>query len=343
VGHGCAPLKGKTLIARSLICLLLVYLAISKNFTKTLPDVKSPAFAMARRFYKLPSLTGLNTFDACARHGSLTQAAKELGVTLGAVSRQIKSLETELESSLFKRHHRGVELTVDGLELYRVLSNSFRNIGELCQSLKNRGKSSDVAIAATTAFASLWLMPRLGNFWSEHPEITLNHSISDNPTDPGFLSADIRIRYGDGKWNGEIASKLFDDVIYPVAGVQFGQQHKLSFAQDLTAMPLLQLDNLDPAWTGWERWLGEWDVKLGNAAFRRFNNYVVALQAAQENHGVVLGWHSQVEPLISQGKLVRLGNLEIQAPGSFYLTWDVDRPLSVQADTLRQWLLEVSV
>ena len=297
---------------------------------------------MARRFYKLPSLTSLNTFDACARHGSLTQAARELGVTLGAVSRQVKSLEAELESTLFKRHHRGVELTVDGSELYRVLSNSFRNIGELCQSLRTRGKSSDVAIAATTAFASLWLMPRLGNFWSQHPEITLNHSISDNPTDPGFMNADIRIRYGDGKWNGEVASKLFDDVIYPVAGVHFAQQHRPSNAQELATLPLLQLDNLDPAWTNWECWLGEWNVKLEHPNFRRFNNYVVALQAAQENHGVALGWHSQVEPLILRGKLVRLGDLEIQAPGSFYLSWDVNRPLSEEADSLRQWLLEVS-
>jgi DNA-binding transcriptional LysR family regulator len=82
---------------------------------------------MARRHYKLPSLTGLNTFDACARHGSLTQAAAELGVTLGAVSRQIKSLETDLGSALFKRHHRGVELTKAGLELHQVLSSSFRS------------------------------------------------------------------------------------------------------------------------------------------------------------------------------------------------------------------------
>jgi LysR family glycine cleavage system transcriptional activator len=330
------------MIARQLICLLLHYLAISKKFIKTLLDVKAISEIMARRFYKLPSLTSLNSFDACARHGSLTQAASELGVTLGAVSRQVKSLETELETSLFKRHHRGVELTVDGSELYRVLSSSFRSIGDLCQSLKSRGQSSDVAIAATNAFASLWLMPRLGNFWAEYPEITLNHSISDISSDPGFLNADIRIRYGGGKWNGEVSSKLFDDIIYPVAGLKFAHQNRPSNAEDLTRLPLLQLDNLDLAWTGWERWLAHWNVKPGNANFRRFNNYVVALRAAQENQGVALGWHSQVEPLILAGKLVRLGMLEIQAPGSFYLTWDVDRPLSEPANLLRKWLLRAS-
>lgn len=298
---------------------------------------------MARRFYQLPSLTGLNTFDACARHGSLTQAARELGVTLGAVSRQIKSLETELECALFRRHYRGVELTPDGFELHQILSTGFREIGKICQVLRNRSKGSDVTIAATTAFASLWLMPRLGNFWSEHRDITLNHSISDNPDDPVFLNADIRIRYGSGQWSGEVATRLFDDVIYPVCGLQFEREHRLSSLEQLIELPLLRLDNVDPAWTDWDSWLSEWNLKLAVARFRRFNNYVVALQAAQENQGVALGWHSMVEPLIQRGKLVRFGDMEIRAPGSFYLTWDVNRPLTRQADLLRQWLLKVSV
>jgi DNA-binding transcriptional LysR family regulator len=250
---------------------------------------------MARRFYQLPSLTSLNTFDACARHGSFTEAAVELGVTLGAVSRQVKLLETELNCLLFNRHHRGVELTAEGIDLFQVLSNSFQQIGKLCQALKNRVQSSDVTIAATTAFASLWLMPRLGGFWQQHREININHAISDNPLDPGFLSADLRIRYGDGSWRGEQALKLFDDQIYPVCGLKFAAEHELNHPEQLLEMPLLRLDNVDPAWIGWEAWLSEWDCNLDDASFRRFNNYVVALQAAEDNQGVTLGWHSQVE------------------------------------------------
>jgi LysR family glycine cleavage system transcriptional activator len=297
---------------------------------------------MARRHYKLPSLTGLNTFDACARHGSLTQAAGELGVTLGAVSRQVKSLEADLGSALFKRHHRGVELTQVGLELHQVLSSSFRSIGSLWQELKSRGEASDITIGATTAFASLWLMPRLGGFWAEHKHIALNHSISDSPDDPGFRTADIRIRYGNGDWPGETATHLFDDIIYPVCGQQFGQQNEFTQPEHLTALPLLRLDSRDPAWTSWSRWFSEWGVDLPVTNFRHFNNYVVALQAAEENQGVALGWHSQVEPLIKQSRLVRFGDMEMKAPGSFYLTWDTNRPLSKQMVLLSDWLIEVS-
>ena len=295
---------------------------------------------MARRFYQLPSLTGLNTFDSCARHGSFTAAAAELGVTLGAVSRQIKALENELNCGLFVRHHRCVELTAEGLDLYQVVSSSFQQIGRLCQTFKSRARSADVTLAATTAFASLWLMPRLGRFWQQHRDINLNHAISDNPLDAGFVNADMRIRYGDGQWRGEQSIRLLDDRIYPVCGSGFARQHELRHPQDLLALPLLRLESIDPAWIGWDTWLTELGCDLSGINYRRFNNYVVALQAAEENQGVALGWHSMVAPLIRQGRLVRLGDWEIEAPGSYFLTWDGSRPLSEAADRLRQWLLE---
>ena len=296
---------------------------------------------MARRYYQLPSLTGLNTFDACARHGSFTAAAGELGVTLGAVSRQIKALETELDCALFLRLHRGVELTTEGIDLFQTLSSSFQQIGRLCQEFRSRAVSAEVTLAATTAFASLWLMPRIGGFWQQYPDINVNHAISDNPLDSGFVNADIRIRYGDGHWRGEHTEKLFEDRIYPVCGSDFAARHRLLEPADLLEHPLLQLDSVDPAWTGWELPLAQWNCDIKRASFRRFNNYVVALQAAEENQGIVLGWHSQVGSLVERGKLMRIGTMEIVAPGSFYLTWAENRPLSESASRLRDWLLEV--
>ena len=296
---------------------------------------------MARRYYQLPSLTGLNAFDACARHGSFTAAAVELGVTLGAVSRQIKSLEAELGCPLFLRLHRGVELTTEGIDLFQTLSSSFQQIGRLCQEFRNRSESAEVTLAATTAFASLWLMPRIGGFWQQYPDINLNHAISDNPLDSGFLNADIRIRYGDGDWRGEHSTRLFDDRIYPVCGPGFAQRHDLVEPADLLAYPLLQLDSVDPAWTGWELPLAQWHCDISRASFRRFNNYVVALQAAEENQGILLGWHSQVGALVERGKLVRIGSMEIEAPGSFYLAWAENRPLATSGLRLRDWLIEM--
>ena len=297
---------------------------------------------MARRFYQLPSLTGLNTFDACARHGSFSEAAVELGVTLGAVSRQIKALETELNCALFRRHYRGVELTGEGIDLFQTLSGSFQQIGRLCQEIRARGHGNDVTIAANTAFASLWLMPRLSGFWQRHPDVNLNHAISDNPEDTGYATADLRIRYGNGRWRNERAVKLLDDRIYPVCGRDFARRHDLSHPDKLRGLPLLRLDSVDPAWTGWNAWMRRWGGSMAQANFRRFSNYVVALQAAEENQGIALGWHALVDPLIRRGKLVRVEGMDLPAPGSYYLNWDPNRALPESARLLRDWLLEVA-
>lgn len=295
---------------------------------------------MARRYYDLPSLTALAVFEASARHLSFKSAAVELNVTPGAVSRQIKTLEREAGTALFERIHRGVELTAAGEELYVVLSRSFSQSAEVFQRIRSQTRRASVTVGATTAFASMWLMSRLGSFWRSHQDITINHQISDNPQDLSHPSIELRIRYGTGQWPGEAVRLLFGDCMYPVCGPQFAEHNAGATVDDLLHLPLLQLQSLDPFWTDWEEWLrraGKAPVSLN---VRKFNNYVIALQAARDNQGVALGWHSLVEPMLDAGTLVRLTDVEIEAPGSFYVTWHAERTLSAPAQTLRDWLIE---
>ena len=293
---------------------------------------------MSKRFYRLPTLTSISSFETCARHGSFTAAASELGVTLGAVSRQIKLLEEELGCSLFLRRYRGVELTDEGKELFRLVSSSFQQIGNLCESFRNRSDASEVTIAANAAFSMLWLMPRLSDFWRRYPSINVSHVISDNVNDPAFLRADLRIRYGNGDWSRESSQELFGDSIYPVCGIEFASQHTITEAVDLLDLPLIRLDDVDPNWTGWRRWFAHWSIDSGQLNYRRFNNYVVALQAAEENQGVLLGWDCLVAPLINQGRLVKPLATTMKAPENYYLTWDSGRELSDAAQRLKDWL-----
>ena len=297
---------------------------------------------MVRRPYELPSLTTLAAFEAAARHRSVKLAAAELNVTPGAVSRHIKALEDETGCALFNRLHRGVALTAEGEALAGALARSFAEVAEAYRGIRGRTRPLEVTVGATTAFATLWLMPRLGTFWRARQDVTINHVISDNRHDPRLAQVDLRIRYGAGDWPGETALKLFDDRIYPVAGPGVAAAQPVRAASELLGLPLLQLAGVDPDWTDWPEWLKSVGVRGRPKRTRSFNSYVVALQAAQDDQGVALGWHSLVAPLLAEGRLVRLGEVEIAAPGAFYVTWNGGREPSATVVALRDWLLETA-
>lgn len=295
---------------------------------------------MVRRHVSLPPLTALVAFEAAARHRSLTGAAKELNVTPGAISKQIKALEGEAGVALLVRGHRAVEPTTQGEVLYAALTSAFGEIVAAFQRIKvGAGGTKTVTLGSTTAFAQMWLMPRLGAFWRAHQDIVVNHVISDFSHDLTMARVDLRIRYGAGSWDEEAAIRLFDDKIYPVCSPSFARMHRCKAPFDLVALPLLELEGGDPDWTDWAQWLKAAGCKARALNRRTFSSYVVALQAAQDGQGVALGWHSLVAPLVTARKLVPLGALTMPAPHAFYVTWSERRPLSPEAAILRDWLV----
>jgi LysR family glycine cleavage system transcriptional activator len=124
-----------------------------------------------RKLPRLPALTALRAFEAAARLGSVTAAATELSVTQGAVSRQIRLLEEDLGQALFRRLHRGLELTAGGEKLSLSLSDAFAQIGHAVADLKR--PNDVVSVKAAPTFAIRWLLPRLVRFRRAHPAIKL--------------------------------------------------------------------------------------------------------------------------------------------------------------------------
>lgn len=297
---------------------------------------------MVRRYYDLPSLTALAVFEATARHLSFRLAACELNVTPGAVSRQIKVLEEELGLPLFLRGATGVSLTNAGDDLYGVLASSFSRASEVVRELKRGDPSRNVTIACTDAFATLWLIPRMADFWSRHPDIAVDHMISDNPRDFRRGEVDLRIRYGDGAWPDENAELLFGDTIYPVAGKGFAARHAGAENEALWRLPLLHVDWVDPEWSDWDEVLRRANIARGPLRGRRFGKFSVALQAAQADQGLAVGWSRLVRDHVADGRLVKFSDLEVPAPGGYYLTWNEKRAMSPAAQTLREWLREVA-
>ena len=294
---------------------------------------------MIRRHYSLPSLNALAAFEVAARHLSLTRAAQELNVTPGAVSKQVKTLEDEIGKPLFLRLHRALALTPEGEAVARSLGEAFERVAATLREVGQMGSLRSVSIGTTMAFAQLWLMPRLGDFWAAHQDIVIDHIISDRTQDLHRNDVDLRVRYGDGNWPEEESTLLFGDRIVAVASPAFIADNKARTVNDLSVLPLLSVEGVDWSWTTWAEFLREAGAPHRKLTVRRFNSYVIALQAAQSGQGVALGWLSLVKPLIERGVLAQISPAEITAPQSFFLTWSAKRPLKQEAEVLRNWLL----
>ena len=294
---------------------------------------------MVYRYYRLPSLTSLAAFEASARHRSFKRAADELNVTPGAVSRQLKALEEELGVPLFVRGHAGMSLTADAETLYAVLALAFSRTAETVQVIRSGNRAKRVTLACTHAVASLWLMPRMGDFWRRFLDITVDHLISDDARDFRRAEVDLRVRYGLGAWPDETSTLLMKETIYPIAGPEFARQHAGCAATDIPDLPLLHVEWVDAEWTGWDELLRRAEIPHGALSGRRFSTFGVVLQACQDDQGLAVGWHRLVRALIYAGRLVPFTDLRIPSPGSYYLSWNANREVSDATRTLRDWLV----
>ena len=156
----------------------------------------------------IPSLSALRAFEAAARSDSLTDAARTLNVTHAAISQHIRTLESDLGTTLMAREGRRMELTADGRRLAQALTEGFSLISDGISRLRAEKEQTPLRVALTASFAEHWLMLRLGGFWARHPDIELSLSPSPNLVDLRRDGYDVAIRYGRGDWPEYDVEKL---------------------------------------------------------------------------------------------------------------------------------------
>ncbi len=293
---------------------------------------------MAIKHYHLPSLTSLAAFEAVARRLNMTRAAEELNVTPGAVSRQVRALEAEMGVRLIVRRHDGILLTPEGEAVADSLSEAFLKVSTTLQKVRENGRRH-IAILSNMATMQLWLMPRLGAFWRQHQDIVVEHVISERRQEGLRPDIDLSLRYGDGNWPGEHAARIEEETIMAVASPEFLAANSLAGLADLATAPLLSVEG--PDWLGmtWGGFFQALHATLERPNIRRFNSYVIALQAALDGQGVLLGWSSSVAPLIANGQLAQVTPDVIPDPLAIHVTWSALRPLRPEAEVFRDWLL----
>jgi LysR family transcriptional regulator, glycine cleavage system transcriptional activator len=255
-----------------------------------------------------PLMAGLIPFEAAARLGSMSAAARELGISQPAISRHLAALEGDLGQALFIRTRRGLRLTAAGLAYQAAVAPALGQIREATLRLRPRGAGRSLRLAANFGFAQQWLMPRLPALRAARPDLVLHLLTSDREEELALAECDLSIRFGAGAWTGQRAAKLFAEEAFPVCSPDCLVRHPRLGAGDLSAASLLHMEESASPWFTWESWLAA-RGETGKAPPRRliYPTYPLLLQAALAGEGVALGWRGLVDELVAEGRLVQLG------------------------------------
>ena len=295
---------------------------------------------------RLPPLKSLQAFEAAGRHLSFSTAAKELNVTPGAISQQIRMLEEFLEIKLFKRMNRMIILTDAGQLFLPLISTGFEQFSEAVGQLQRTRSDGPLTITSAPSFVSKWLIPRLARFKALHPDIDVRIDTSDRLVDFMHEDIDVGIRFGNGVYPELETVLLFSFDLIPVCSpALMNQGNGLKKVSDLRNFTLLHsnYDELDDGWPDWAMWLKvveAEDVDSSHGIF--FNQSDLLFQAAMEGQGVALLASVMADPEIAAGNLVQPFSARLPVKLNYHLVTSPRKARIPKVAAFRQWILEES-
>jgi LysR family glycine cleavage system transcriptional activator len=290
---------------------------------------------------QMPSLSALRAFEASARYLSMTLAANELHVTPGAISLQIRDLESALGVRLFERRPRSLALTSDGAEYFATMRTAFRLIREATAALTMRSKDMVLTVTCTAGFATHWLVPRLRRFEQAYPDIDLRISASHRIMDFQRDGIDIAIRHGLGGYEGLASERLLDDEYVPVCTSAMAAALGPSpLVDDLADLTLIH----DVYRRDWELWLqAAGATRVDATRGPVFTDGIGAYQAMQAGLGIALMRRSFVEKELADGTLVAPFPMGFASAFAYHLVYPPGALERLAIAALRSWLFsEVS-
>jgi putative choline sulfate-utilization transcription factor len=302
---------------------------------------------MMSKALRLPPLQTLVFFEAAARHLNFTAAAQELATTQPAVSQRIALLEADLGVALFKRGHRGVQLTADGVHLFEAVHASLGGIGEAVARIRERQADQVLTVGTDFGFAAYWLMPRLAALRADWPELDVRIVTSQNEIDVRGDAMDMAIAFGSGRWPGCEAQALFPELVLPVCSPAFLARHPRigDSPQALLKLPLLHLESPEPArWLTWRDWFTAQGLSLKDERHGlTLNNHTLVLQAAMTGQGVALAWRPLVDELLKGGQLVVACDRPLRTERGYFLVQPGAQRPSATLRRFKAWIEQACI
>ncbi|SDX53855.1 LysR substrate-binding domain-containing protein [Lysobacter enzymogenes] len=285
----------------------------------------------------LPPLGALRCFEAAARLGSFTRAARELHLTHGAVSRAVRSIEDALGVALFERRNQRVHLTAAGARLRDAAAGAFELLAATVRELREPPRKPALVVSCEPTLLMRWLIPRLPAFQAAHPGIALQWSAGGGPV--GFGEVDLAIRRNDFAWGRDVhAQHLFDERVGPVCSPAYRAGHVAGAGRSArfgAGVCLLHSATRAGAWSEWARAARR--KRPAAAMEQTFEHFYFSLQAAAAGVGVAIGPWQLVRDEIESGVLA--APLGFVADGSaYYLLSPTPARAGSPAALLAQWL-----
>jgi LysR family transcriptional regulator, glycine cleavage system transcriptional activator len=271
----------------------------------------------------LPPLRSLQVFEAVVRCGGMTAAADELNVSTGAISQQIKLLETFLGARLLERQGRSLELTTWGRIYHQHIQSAFDGI-RLAQSILTKARTkSELAISTLPSLAIRWLRPLVQDWQAANPGTTVLLVGTDEEPNLEDDGIDFRITYGSDAKAFDHYSELFVDQVVPTCSPAFLKTISIDGPSDILKAPLIHIawdlsHQPPPSWEDWARSINVPQKISGGLAFSLSS---AAIDAAVNGGGFVLGQHSMIREELNDGRLVIPFEHSIPMPQPYFVAW----------------------
>ena len=293
---------------------------------------------------RLPPLVYLRAFEVAARQLSFTRAATELHLTQSAVSYQIKALEEALGVSLFHRQTRKLALTAEGEILAQGVRAGLECIVRALDSLEKRTATGPLTVNVLSSFAARWLIPRLGDWRRQHPDIEIRLAAEDRLVDFSDSDIDLAIRFGFGRYPGLETVRIMGDTVMPVCSPRLLQQGPpLNSLADLNRHVLLHdaMAEHDGSGADWKSWMQKAGITgIDSDKGPRFSPAHMLIQAALEGQGVALGRASLVEDDLISGRLIKPFGPILAMEFAYYLVCRPETASHPKITAFRDWLLQ---
>lgn len=293
----------------------------------------------------IPPLHALQAFEAVGRCGTMSMAAKELGVTPSAVSQQVRRLEDCLGVTLLERIGRRVELTSWGTLLHREVAKGFAQLSHSVDVLERARSQTGIILTALSSVVNKWIGRKVFEWQAMHPEANVRIIGKEDEPRLGDGRSDFRITYGKRAELHTHYAPLYTDWVVPAFSPRLADKKELTSPADILKFPLLNIEweahySRPPQWHEWARLAGATlNEKLTSLYFALSSS---AIDAAVNGRGVVLAQVSMIEEEVLAGTLVVPFDIRLPLSESYYLAWDraaLEKPFGRE---FHSWLLSIA-